>query len=197
MTVLFFDTETTGLPNKKADITDPSQPHIIQLAAILTDDNGHELSSLNLIVRPSDAEVHINSEVSAIHGITDDIVQKYGVRSITSMALFHDMMVCSGLIVAHNIKFDMALLRIAMARLNRPQWLVKRNQFCTMSAAAPIVNLPPTSRMREAGITSPKSPKLEECIQHFFGEKLEGAHDALVDVRACARLYWHLKKLGK
>jgi DNA polymerase-3 subunit epsilon len=64
-----------------------------------------------------------------------------------------------------------------------------------MEAAAPIVNLPPTERMLAAGFNKPKAPKLEECIHHFFGETLAGAHDALVDVRACARVYFHLQTL--
>lgn len=197
MTVLFFDAETTGLPNKRIAINDRSQPHIVQLAAIMTDDEGHEMASINLIVRPFDGELKIDPEVNAIHGITDKIAKTYGVRSITSAALFHDMMVCSNLIVAHNIGFDIGLLKIAFARLGKPQWLVDRPHFCTMKAAQPIVNLPPTERMKAASINNPKPPKLEECIKHFFNEDLRGAHDALVDVRACSRLYWHLKSLEK
>ena len=66
-----------------------------------------------------------------------------------------------------------------------------------MTSAAPIVNLPPTDRMRAAGRTGPKSPKLSECVQHFFSEEMIGAHDAMVDVRACARVFFHLKSLQK
>ena len=40
-----------------------------------------------------------------------------------------------------------------------------------------------------------KWPKLEECIKFFFDEQLEGAHDALTDVRACIRVYKELEKL--
>ena len=74
---------------------------------------------------------------------------------------------------------------------------LRKSLFCTMEAATPIVNLPPTERMVAAGITKPKPPKLEECIRHFFDESLEGAHDALIDVRACSRVFFHLKTLEK
>ena len=41
-----------------------------------------------------------------------------------------------------------------------------------------------------------KWPKLEECVRHFFGETLVGAHDALTDVRATARVFYHLVDTG-
>lgn len=53
------------------------------------------------------------------------------------------------------------------------------------------------ARMLAAGISKPKAPKLAECVKHFFGEDLAGAHDALVDVRACARVFFRLRDLQK
>jgi len=50
---------------------------------------------------------------------------------------------------------------------------------------------------RAAGINKPKPPKLEECIRHFFGEELDGAHDAMVDVVACRRVFFHLRTLER
>jgi DNA polymerase-3 subunit epsilon len=64
-----------------------------------------------------------------------------------------------------------------------------------MEAATPVLNLPPTERMIAAGFDKPKPPKLEECIRHFFNEDLEGAHDAMADVIACRRVYFHLAAL--
>ena len=49
--------------------------------------------------------------------------------------------------------------------------------------------------MVAAGFNKPKPPKLEECIKHFFNETLEGAHDAMVDLAACSRVYFHLKAM--
>ena len=66
-------------------------------------------------------------------------------------------------------------------------------EFCTMKAALPIINLPPSEKMLAAGFNRPKQPRLSECIQHFFGQEMDGAHDAINDVRACARVYLHLK----
>jgi DNA polymerase-3 subunit epsilon len=74
------------------------------------------------------------------------------------------------------------------------EFIEKRPSYCTCESAKPIVNLPPTDRMRMAGFNGPKPPKLEECMMHFFGEQLTGAHDAMVDVLACARIYHHLTR---
>jgi hypothetical protein len=40
-----------------------------------------------------------------------------------------------------------------------------------------------------------KWPKLQELHSKLFGSPFEGGHDALVDVRACAKCYFELRKL--
>ena len=62
--------------------------------------------------------------------------------------------------------------------------------ICTMLASMNIVKAIPKRNGQW------KWPKLEECMNHFFNETIEGAHDALVDVRATARVYYHLHKIG-
>jgi hypothetical protein len=42
---LFFDTETTGLANFQQEANHPSQPRLVQLAAILTDEACEEIST--------------------------------------------------------------------------------------------------------------------------------------------------------
>src|ERR1051326_4611342 len=50
--VLFFDTETTGKYEFGLPPDDHRQPHIVQLAALLSDDSGKEIASMNAIIRP-------------------------------------------------------------------------------------------------------------------------------------------------
>ena len=50
--ILFWDSETTGLPDFNLRARDPAQPHIVQLAAILTDDGGSVYESHNVIIKP-------------------------------------------------------------------------------------------------------------------------------------------------
>lgn len=189
--IIVFDTETTGFPNPNLPLDHADQPHIVQLACILFEDNGTERSSLSVIVNPG---VPIPERASAVHGITDEVAERCGIAPFVATAMLFHMIGRADLVVAHNAPFDAAIARTAFRRCSmvlpsQPQ------QFCTMRAATPVLNLPPTERMRAAGFTKPKAPKLAECIRHFFGEDLDGAHDALVDVRACARVYFHLRAL--
>lgn len=195
--ILAFDTETTGLPREDLPLEDPAQPHLVQLAALLIEDDGTERASINLLIQPDGWS--IPDDVAVIHGITNEIAARCGVSEAFALAAWDRLCRRCDLLVAHQIEFDWTLVRIANARTGackrdldaEAPWM-----FCTMQAASGIVNLPPTSKMLWAGYDKPKAPKLAECYQFFFNETLGGAHDALVDVRACARVYFHLKAAG-
>lgn len=199
--ILFFDTETTGLPDFRAPADHPRQPHLVQLAALLTEEDGTERASFSILVKPP--EDGIPAEAAAVHGISTEIAERCGFSNARAVAMWDEMASRAALLVAHNIQFDMTVMATAWRRVLsvlRPDMKAEhgeRARFCTMKASAPVVNLPPTDRMRAAGFTGPKSPKLAECIQHFFSEELAGAHDALADVRACARVFFHLRTLEK
>lgn len=195
--ILFFDTETTGRPDFRRPVDDTFQPQIVQLAALLTEDDGTERASFSIVVLPS---CTIPSGAAAVHGITDQIADRCGVSPKLALMLWDDLAGRAETIVAHNIRFDWFLMASAWSRTSARAFDAthgQRARFCTMDAASPIVNLPPTERMIAAGFNKPKPPKLEECIRHFFGEDLIGAHDALADVRACARVFFHLRSLEK
>jgi DNA polymerase-3 subunit epsilon len=191
---LALDTETTGLPDFRSPSDAPQQPHLVQLAMILMDDDLVERASVSVIIKP-DGWV-IPDEVAAIHGITTEMALLLGVPEKQAVDLYVSLMYGTGATaIAHNSDFDMRIMRIAMLRAGYDkEWQDARkpNAFCTMKNTINIINLPPTPKMIAAGFRKPKPPKLSECIQHFFGEELIGAHDALVDVRACVRVYRHI-----
>jgi DNA polymerase-3 subunit epsilon len=195
--ILFFDTETTGFVNERAPVDDPSQPYIVQLAAQLCEDDGKPVAGFSLIVDPGiSMGVFIPERASAVHGITNEIAVQFGVSSESALGLFTHLYQRATIVVARNIKFDKGVIEAAISRYYKRVMPLRKPLFCTMEAATPVVNLPPTDRMIAAGFDKPKPPKLEECINHFFGEDLAGAHDAMVDVQACRRVYFHLKTLA-
>lgn len=191
--ILFFDTETTGFLDDRLPIDHEAQPYIVQLAAQLCADDGDPIAGFCFIVAPG---VPIPERAAAVHGITDAKAVQFGVSAEFALSAFTHLYQRADLVCAHNIKFDKGVMEVAIARHYGKTMPLRKPLFCTMEAASPIVNLPPTDRMRAAGFDKPKPPKLEECIQHFFNEKLEGAHDAMIDVTACRRVYLHLKSLS-
>jgi len=57
-----------------------------------------------------------------------------------------------------------------------------RDSFCTMKAMTGVCKLP-------GMYDDYKWPKLTEAYRHCYGKEMEGAHDALADVRGCAEVY--------
>lgn len=195
--ILFFDTETTGFFQERLPVDHPDQPHIVQLAAQLCDDNGEPVSSFSFIINPGiENGITIPERASAVHGITDEKAMKLGVPLVLALEAFTHLYRRADSLCAHNIKFDKGVMEAAIARHHGKVMTLQLPMICTMEIATPIVDLPATDRMIAAGFNKPKPPKLEECIKHFFNEDLQGAHDAMVDVNACIRVFFHLKSLG-
>lgn len=190
--ICFFDTETSGVPNKRSPRIE-LQPHIMQLAISLYDENRRPVYEVStLVALPEDATCA--PEALQTHGITPELSRKYGVTPTQAIALLRYACMRSELVVAHNLQFDEKLVDFAVERAGQdfsPLAIVKK--FCTLEATTPILRLPPTESMIKWGHGDKfKSPKLEEAYRHFFNESISGAHDALVDTRACARVYYHL-----
>lgn len=196
--LIFFDSETTGLPDFRAPSESDHQPFLVQLAALLTEDDGAEVASLSAIVAP-----HGYTEMPPLafkaHGISHEDAVRKGLGLATVMALFLEMAARATTRIAHNVPFDDKLVKIACCRagmVSMVRDLIERQpSYCTLKVATPIVNLPPTEKMLAAGFNKPKACQLGEAYKHFFNEELVGAHDALVDVRACKRIYFHLQQL--
>lgn len=190
--ILFFDTETTGFYDNRLPPNHDAQPHLVQLAMLLTEDDGKPVSSVSLII---DCPHPIPEKASAVHGITNEIAGARGVDLQMAIGLFRHFYRLAGTLVCHNVSFDVPVMESVISRFNGESVTLRKPTFCTMEAATPVVNLPPTERMLAAGFNKPKPPKLEECIRHFFDEALDGAHDAMIDVAACRRVFLHLKTL--
>ena len=182
MAVLFFDTETTGLP----DYTLPPgrhQPHVVQLAAVLLD--GRAERSLATLIKPDGWKIHPNAQ--RVHGISIGRARAEGVPIAQAIASFQELLAEADLAVAHNVKFDRLLIDSEYLRLGlQPRW---PRTFCTMLTCTDIVRLP-GYRGRY------KWPTLEEAHYHFFRRPLPGAHDASADVRACVAIFQELSHRG-
>lgn len=188
MSTLFFDTETTGLPSNRQPLDDPSQPWVCQIGAIVEDATGRIRAEMNLIIRPEGWE--IPEAATAIHGISQDDAEKYGMSARAAISLFFRLAETCTRVVAHNASFDRQMMEIMSARTgNAPKFPIWEGLFCTMKAATDIVRLPPTEKMLAKGMKGHKAPNLQEAHEYFIGHKFTGAHDAMADVRACRDVY--------
>jgi len=189
--ILGYDSETTNLINFHEPSDDPRQPHLIQLAMILYDMEGREVRRWASLVKPGYGAV-MGEEAFAAHGITLERARDEGVDAIEAFDAFAEMLSHAKLMVGHNESFDRRLMRITAARHKGFKWEPPVPSFCTLYKSKYIINLPPTQKMLAANIRGPKSPKLEECVRHFFNEEMVDAHDALADVSYTMRVFWHL-----
>ena len=204
--ILFFDTETTGI--RKGGFI----PRVVQIGALLTDNEGKTVGELNLLLIP-DGFQNIPIEASNVHGFSTEHVKKYGVDRYMGLSAFFAMMEQADVVVAHNAEYDMDLLSIEIDYYandhNDPTavavWAeifeeAKPKVFCTMLNTRDLMKLPlseaQASFFKDKGIDQQyKNPRLQEAHIHYMGYDFEGAHDAMADVRACKDVYFKLHSL--
>ncbi len=186
--LLFFDTETTGLPRDyRAPLTDAANwPRVVQLAWVLFTTDGEELAAQSSLIRPDGWVVPPNM----IHGISHQQAVLTGRPLRATLAEFTAAAEQAQALVAHNFDFDRAILGAEYARLAQPDPIPTRRAVCTMKSTTNYCAIP------SANGRGYKWPKLAELHRSIFNEDFEGAHDALADVRATARCYWALRKQG-
>jgi DNA polymerase III subunit epsilon len=188
--VLFFDTETTGLPrNYNAPATDfANWPRLVQIAWHLSaapDDPGIARS---YIIFPDGFE--IPAEAAAVHGITTERARDEGKLLWDVLAEFAAYIDSAGVLAAHNITFDRGVVGAEFLRAGIENYCDGIAQVCTMQSSTNLCQIP------RRGGRGFKFPKLGELHRVLFGCGFEGAHDAANDVAAGMRCYWELKNRG-
>lgn len=179
MRYLFFDTETAGFNGP-----------ILQLAWILTDESGEVLEQRNTLINHT-IEYEINEKAFEIHGISKEMCQMDGAQPIDELCWLLQEMNAATQVIAHNLGFDWDMVSKDRTRYGVHLELPDHSKvFCTMRATTDICKIP------HANGRGYKWPKLQELHNHLFGEDFDGAHDALADVKATAKCFFELKRLG-
>ena len=190
---LIFDSETSTFPSPKLAANHPNQARIVQLAWTLLDEQFKERACFNSLIRiPSSVRIHEGAKKA--HGISEEDCRKYGVDASVALQPFFDLRSNCKVLVAHNIKFDHQLMEIEHTLIYGVKYGDATEHFCTMEAMTDICKLPFAATSRQSFGKEYKWPTLQEAHQYAFGYQFEGAHDALADVRATARLYKWLKE---
>lgn len=190
--ILFFDTETTGVPHDyQAPITNSGNwPRLVQLGWIVTDDKGRVIKKGNHIIKP-DGFV-IPSGAASVHGITTEKAMAEGEPLRAVLDEFMDDLATSSMVVGHNVSFDQhivgaELYRMGYATCNR---IITIQSTCTMELGTDVCKIGPFR------FGSYKWPKLQELYRKLFGFDFDGAHDAMADITATKDCYFELCRRG-
>jgi DNA polymerase III epsilon subunit-like protein len=150
-------------------------PHAIQFAFSVMD-TGCGVVHYNYYLK-----VPVPIENSHIHGITKQLSDA-GVDFSEVASLFLQLYETCDAVVAHNIDFDLRVLRIECARRGIPVTLHPPKHRCTMMQGVKAWE-------------KKKWPTLCELYKHLYGKTLVNLHDASVDVKACLRCYGKMNGL--
>ena len=183
---LIFDTETTGMVERAYPVEHPSQPHLIQLGMLLVDLKTWSARARHSMLVKLPEGQKIDPGARDAHGISEEDCASFGVPLMVAGSLFNQCCVQADMIVAHNLEFDQSVMLTALYRLGgKPNRMDGKRLICTKEESTDVLKLP-------GKFDSYKWPTLGEAFEFFTGEKLVGAHDALVDTEACLKIFRQL-----
>lgn len=204
MRILFFDTETNGLPTDRYALTTDVEkwPRIIQIAWQLWEFDSAESSGTRLcaeshIIRPPEDLVW-NTESEGIHKISKARALSDGVPGDRVLAAFRTAASQAHVLSAHNMAFDKPVLRATYYRADpaeRFSWWPSVD-YCSMENTKMMCKLP----SKYAKPHDPyKNPRLAELYKHLYGSEANVEfHSAAGDVEClvlCFLELWRLRRV--
>jgi len=186
---LVVDCETNGLPKDwRAPLVDlDNWPRAVQIAWSLYDQQHRQIQHVSRLIRPDG--FRIPPEAVRVHGISRKRALRDGfpIRDVLSELRLAAQE--ARYFIAHNANFDGAVIAAEFLRQDWQPPFTPQRMICTMRSSVNYCRLPGGSR-------GYKWPKLEELYALLFGARLRGAHDAGVDVAACAACFFELEQQG-
>lgn len=184
--LLFFDTETNGLP---LDYNAPSSntnnwPRLVQLSWILATSDASIISKGDFIIKPKGFT--ISSKSIQLHGITNERANNEGVDIEKALEVFLDDVSKAKFLVGHNINFDMKVVGAELYRLNKKDVLQSKRSICTMKESINFCAIPT--------LRGYKYPKLQELYYKLFGKNFSDAHNSASDTQATMDCFFELLK---
>lgn len=175
--ILFIDTETTGV--------NPQRDRLVQLAWIVATENGEVIGKSSMVVRPEGFV--IPQGATRIHGITTEMAIRSGVPLKHSLQQLVTSGANASLLVAHNITYDVGILKGEFHRAGLAYPFDATPHICTMKATTNFCRLP-----KLGGNQGFKYPKLDELYRHLFGYDFLNGHTADADTEACMKCFFEL-----
>ncbi len=179
---LFIDTETSAKPKDlMASVNDlEAWPEVIQAAWVIYSPERSLLLERNFYIYNEGLTIDPNAE--KVHGIDGQYLKENGVsRKQVARAFSGDLHRYKPVVVGHFVELDSKMMQVTQLRSGQKNTLAEYSHFCTMRSTSDYSNY----RYHEF-------PQLRELYSKLVGDKLQGAHDALHDARATARVFYAL-----
>lgn len=186
---LIVDTETTGLPvsyNFPITYVD-NWPRIVQISWQSHDVIGNLIEFKSFIIKPDHYDIPFNA--FKIHGITNEKAEKYGVDLSFVLHEFQKSLDQSQCLIGHNLEFDIKVIHCEFFRKKIEISFQKKKILDTKEISTSYCKLPGSGKRL-------KWPTLSELYQKLFGEKVPNLHNAENDVKATARSFLELLRIG-
>lgn len=178
-----FDTETTGLPPRRVkyrNLDAYNNARLVSISWIILDERNEIVNQEYHLIYPSDFVIPENS--IRIHGITQDKAEQEGIHIHDLLTTIHNLCIQYNFsqIVAHNLQFDINVLRSELYRYNNHTTLdIISNiptRVCTMLKTMKLLNMP-------------KFPKLKEAFEILYEMPITNEHNAKADTYHCYMVY--------
>ncbi|WP_341658048.1 DNA polymerase III subunit alpha [Blattabacterium cuenoti] len=187
---LIVDTETTGLPRSyNFPITHiDNWPRIVQISWQSHNIVGEFIEFKNFIIKPDNYDIPFNA--FKIHGITNEKAEKYGFDLNFVLHEFQKSLDQSQCLIGHNLKFDIKVIECEFFRKKISISFKKKKILDTKEISVFYCKL--LGRGKKF-----KWPTLSELYQKLFvEEKVPNFHNAENDVKATARSFLELLRIG-
>ena len=179
---LIFDTETNGLPICKrysefpcyTDLSKYESARLVQISYIITNNSFNNLEESDDIIKADGFKI----ENTQFHGITDAISYNKGIPFVDFAEKFNNTLDFVDTIIAHNLNFDINVLRAELYRYNLLDIIIKldsKKMICTMQYTKYIV----CSKFKSG--TGIKDPSLKELYQYFVKKEITNQHNSKYD----------------
>ncbi|WP_185855824.1 DNA polymerase III subunit alpha [Blattabacterium cuenoti] len=187
---LIVDTETTGLPiSYSIPITNTENwPRIVQIAWQCHDLLGNFIEFKNFIIQPEHYDIPFNS--FKVHGITNEKAEKCGKNLNYVLKEFKKSFEKSKCLIGHNLDFDVKVIACEFFRKKKEISFKEKKLIDTKEISISYCKLPGISKKRF------KWPTLNELYYKLFGIYFSNLHNASNDVKATARCFLELIRIG-
>lgn len=192
---LLFDTETTGIPNRRSwrypDYTDAlsyNNSRLVSIAFIVLDERKETIHEAYYVIKPNGFDIPLESTM--IHGFSTEEATRQGIE-------FNELyeILCSiwkkyniRTLVAHNISFDYHILlselyRHSLQECKMIKNIIKSKKVCTLDLGFRVFG---------------KYMKLSELYKQLFSLNSEplNLHNALADAQYCAKCFVYMTKFN-